>query len=76
MIELIVEGKSLEPALRAMDRSPAIRVIGPDIWTPNPGSEVISPRVAVEVRAESAAEASTLVRRYLPDDCKVRPALA
>ncbi len=76
MIELIVEGKSLEPALRAMDRSPAIKVIGPDIRTENSGSEDVSPRMAVEVRAESAAEASTLVRRYLPDDCTVRPALA
>lgn len=76
MIELIVEGKALEPALREMERSPDIRVIGPHISTRYPGSGVEGMRIAIAVRADSAADARERVRRYLPEGCSVRPALA
>ncbi len=73
--ELIVEGKALEPALREMDRSPDIKVLGPHISTRYPGAGVEGMRIAVRVRAHSPAEASSLVRSYLPESCKVRPSL-
>lgn len=73
--EVIVEGKALEPALREMERSPDIKVLGPHISTRYPGSGVEGMRIAVKVRADSPAEASSLVRRYLPEGCTVRPSL-
>jgi hypothetical protein len=76
MIELIVEGKALEPALREMERSPDIRVIGPHISTRYPGAGIKGMRIAVKVRADSPAEASSRVRSYLPEGCTVRPSLA
>ena len=77
MIELIVEGKGLEPLLREMERSPAIRVIGPHISSHYPGAQVHGQRIAVRVKADTAAEARELVRRYLPPDgnYSIRPAL-
>ncbi len=75
MIELIVEGKALEPALREMERSPDIRIIGPHISARYPGAGVEGMRIAVAVRAESAGEARDLVRRYLPEGCSVRASL-
>ena len=78
MIEIMIEGKGLEPALRQMERSDAIRVLGPHISAHYPGAEVDGMRVAVKVRAASTTEARDLVRSYLPPDGNyiVRPALA
>ena len=78
MIELIVEGKGLEPMLRQMERSPFIRVIGPHISSRYPGAQVNGQRIAVRVNAASAGEARDLVRHYLPPDggYTIRPALA
>ena len=75
-IELIVEGKALAPALREMERSPDIKVLGPHISTRHPGAGVEGMRIAVRVRADSPAEASGLVRRYLPEGCTIRPSLS
>ncbi len=74
-IELIVEGKGLEPALREMERSPDIKVIGPHISTRYPGSGVDEMRMAIAVRADTAAEAREMVRRYLPEGTSVRASL-
>ena len=78
MVELIVEGRNLAPMLREMERSPAIRVIGPHISSRYPGAQVDDKRIAVRVAADTAADARDLVRRYLPPDGSyvVRPALA
>ncbi len=77
MIELIVEGKGLEPMLRQMERSPDIRVIGPHISGHYPGAGVNGQRFAIAVAAEDAAEARELVSHYLPPDGNytIRPAL-
>ncbi len=78
MVELIVEGKNLAPMLREMERSPAIRVIGPHISSRYPGAQVDDKRIAVRVAADTAAEARELVGSYLPPDRNyvVRPSLA
>lgn len=78
MIELIVEGRGLEPMLREMDRSLDIRVIGPHISREYPGAGVDGERIAVAVRADNAVEACDLVRSYLPPDGNytIRPVLA
>ena len=64
MIELIVEGKGLEPVLREMERSPAIRVIGSDISSRAPRAEGM--RITVSVAVSTAAEARDLLSSYLP----------
>ncbi|MGZ8666196.1 MAG: hypothetical protein ACXWZM_03670 [Solirubrobacterales bacterium] len=78
MIELIIEGKGLEPLLREMERSPAIKVIGPHISSRFPDAGVNGQRIAIRVAAANAAEARDLVRRYLPPqgNYSIRPALA
>ena len=76
-IDLIIEGKGLEPALREMERSPDIKVIGPHICGRNPGAGTPGMRIAVRVNADTPAEARELLRRYLPADGNyvIRPAL-
>ena len=78
MIEMIVEGKGLEPILRQMKSDPAIRVIGPHISGHYPGAQIEGQRIAVRVNAGTAAQARDLIRKYLPPDGNyiVRPALA
>ncbi len=77
MIELIVEGKGLEPMLREMERSGAIRVLGAHVSATYPGAGVDGMRMAVKVMADTPAEARDLVRRYLPPNGNytVRPSL-
>lgn len=77
MIEFIIEGQNLDPALRQMERSDAIRVLGAHISTRLPGARVDGMRMSVMVKAESPAEARKLVESYLPPDesISVRPAL-
>jgi hypothetical protein len=76
-IELIVEGKGMEPMLREMERSPDIRVIGPHISSRYLGAGVEGQRTVIRVKAEDAAEAREIVRRYLPPDSGhiIKPAL-
>ncbi len=75
---MVVEGKGLEPMLREMERNPAIRVIGPHISTRDPAARVEGQRIAVRVKADTAAQARDLIRGYLPPEGNyiVRPALA
>ena len=53
---MVVEGKGLEPMLREMERNPAIRVIGPHISTRDPAARVEGQRIAVRVKADTAAQ--------------------
>ncbi len=71
MIELIIEGKGLAPALREMERSPYIEVLGPHISNRRSEARVTGIRIAVH----SAAEASSVVRHYLPEGARVKPCL-
>ena len=75
VVELIVEGRGLEPVLREMERSPAIRVIGSHISSRDPRAEGM--RVTVRVAVATAAEARELLGSYLPADGNytVRPSL-
>lgn len=75
VVELIIEGEGLEAALREMDMSGLITVVGADITT---GSDLEGHRIVVRVAAENAAEARELVEQYLPPqgDYSIRPALA
>ena len=78
VVEMILEGERLEPVLREMDRSPAIRVIGPHVSWQFPGSGATGQRITIRVAVKTAAEARELVRSYLPadGDYSIRPALA
>lgn len=77
-VELIIEGKGLEPVLREMERSHEIRVIGPHISSRHPVAQKEGRLVAVRVNATDVAEAREIVRRYLPPGGghSIRPALA
>jgi hypothetical protein len=77
MIEMIVEGRGLEPMLREMGRSHSIKVIGAHISGRYPGDGNGGKRVTVRVKADTAAEARELLRSYLPPDGNftIRPAL-
>jgi hypothetical protein len=53
-------------------------VIGPHISTRDPDAQVEGQRIAVRVKADTAAQARDLIRNYLPPNgnYRIRPALA
>jgi hypothetical protein len=75
VVELIIVGEGLEAALREMDMSGLITVVGAGIRT---GSGLEAHRIVVRVAAADVAEARELVGQYLPPEGEysIRPALA
>jgi hypothetical protein len=77
MIEFVIEGRGLESAFREMERSDAIRVLGPHITTRERGNDVETMRITVQVAVDNPREARDLILSYLPPDgrYRVRPSL-
>ncbi len=75
--ELVIEGQDPQPYLRQMEKSGAVRVLGPHIdGQYSPGTEARAMRMAVKVSAASVTEARELVESHLPDfGFKVKPAM-
>lgn len=76
--ELVIEGEKPQPYLRQMEKSGAVRVLGPQIGANHhagPGSGTM--RMVVKVDAASVAAARELVEGYLPADqaFKVQPVI-
>jgi hypothetical protein len=66
--EFVIEGEDPRPYLRQMEKSGAVRVLGPHIDSHYyPGSDFEGMRMAVKVSAASVTDARKLVEGYLPD---------
>jgi hypothetical protein len=74
--ELVIEGQDPQPYLRQMEKSGAVRVLGPHIdGRYSPGAEVRRMRMLVQVTAASVSDARALVESHLPElGFSVKPA--
>ena len=74
--ELVIDGASPQPFLRQMEKSGAVRVLGPQIDGIHYGTPGAM-RMVVRVEAASVAAARQLIEAYLPADqgFKVKPVI-
>jgi hypothetical protein len=74
--ELVIEGEDPQPYLRQMEKSGAVKVLGPHIdgrYSPGAGPQRM--RMLVEVSAASVSDARSLVESHLPElGFRVKPA--
>ncbi len=76
--ELVIDGENPQPVLRQMEKSGAVRVLGPQIDRIHRiESGPAGTRMVVKVNAASVAAARELVEGYLPGDrgFKVQPVI-